>query len=54
MEAFSQIIEKVVWGGGGGGGRYLTTCQVGGRGHAGVEISHLLFAYDTLIFCEAS
>ena len=49
MEAFSQIIEKVV-----GGACYLTTCQVGGRGRAGEEISHLLFAYDNLIFCEAS
>ena len=48
MEAFSWLIEKAVRGG------FLTDCHVGGRGGEGVEISHFLFANDTLVFCEAS
>ena len=48
MEAFNRMIEKAVCGG------FLTACQVRGRGGAGVKVSHLLFADDTLIFCEPS
>ena len=48
MEAFSWMIEKAVCVG------FLTSCQVGGRGGEGVKVSHLLFADDTLIFCEMS
>ena len=48
MEAFSRMIEKAVSGG------FLTACQVGGRGGVGEKVSRLLFADDTLIFCEAS
>ena len=42
------MIEKAIRGG------YLTTCHVEGRGGEGVEISHLLFVDDTLLFYEAS
>ena len=47
MEAFNCLVEKVVRGG------FLTAFHAKGRGGGGVEISHLLFANDTLIFCEA-
>ena len=48
MKAFSQMIEKAVVGG------FLIACRVGGRAGEGVEVSHLFFANDTLIFYEAS
>ena len=48
MEAFSQMIENAVIGG------FLTTYHVGGRAGKGVEVSHLLFVGDMLIFCKAS
>ena len=47
VEAFSQLIKRAVRGG------FLTAFHLEGRGAKGVELSHLLFAYDTLIFCEA-
>ena len=47
MEAFSCLLKRVVAGG------YLTPSSVQGRRGEGVQISHLLFADDTLIFYEA-
>ena len=46
MKAFSSLISKT------GAGGYLTSWRVRGRGGEGVEISHLLFANDTVVFCE--
>ena len=47
MEALNCLLKKAICGG------FLSACQVRGRGREGVEVSHLLFADDTLIFCEA-
>ena len=35
-------------------GRFLLACRVAGRGGLRIEVSHLPFADDTLIFCEVS
>ena len=48
MEAFNCLIEHTIDGG------FLSACRVGGREGQRVEVSHLLFADDTLIFCDAS
>ena len=48
MEALSCLIKRAVNGG------FLKGCQVRGKGGEGVNISHLLFVDDTLVFCEAS
>ena len=46
MEALSCLLKRARKGG------FLSGWQFNGKGGAGVEISHLLFAYDTLVFCE--
>lgn len=48
METFSCLLKRVV------SGSYLSGCRVRGWGNTGVQISHLLFADDTLVFYEAS
>ena len=46
MEALSILIDKAKMGG------YLFGWKVRGKGGEGVEVTHLLFADNTLIFCE--
>ena len=48
MEALSCLLKKVVNGG------FLVACKARGRGGEGVQVSHLLFIDDTLVFCGAS
>ncbi|RVW78761.1 putative mitochondrial protein [Vitis vinifera] len=48
MEVLSRLIHRAV------GGGFLLGCRVNGRGGDGALVSHLLFADDTLVFCEAS
>ena len=48
MEALSCLINKAVRGG------FLTGCRLRGRGGSGIQVSHLLFADDTVVFCEDS
>ena len=48
MEVFSSFLKRVVDGG------FLSGCKVKGRSEEGVQISHLLFVDDTLVFCQAS
>ena len=48
MEALSRLILKAQDGG------FILGFKVGGKGGDGEEISQLLFADDTIIFCEAS
>jgi hypothetical protein len=47
MEAFSRIIGAIYSRG------LISGFFVGARDHGQVEVSHLLFAYDTLVFCGA-
>ena len=47
MEAFSCLLKRAVSGG------FLSPCSVQGRRGEGVQVSHLLFVDDTLIFCDA-
>ncbi|RVX11584.1 LINE-1 retrotransposable element ORF2 protein [Vitis vinifera] len=48
MEAFSRLIHRVVRGG------FLSGCRIKGRRGDGALVSHLLFADDTLVFCDTS
>ena len=48
MEALSRMMNKAVEGG------FLSSFQVGSRDHSMVQVSHLLFADDTLIFSDAN
>ena len=48
MESLSCFLKRAVAGG------FLSGCQVKGRFGEGVQVSHLLFVDDTLVFCEAS
>ncbi|RVW23847.1 LINE-1 reverse transcriptase-like [Vitis vinifera] len=48
MEVFSTFLKRVVDGG------FMSGCKVKGRNEERVQISHLLFAYDTLVFCQVS
>lgn len=47
MEAVSSLINKAMRGG------LLSDYKVRGRAGKGVQITHLLFVDDTLVFCEA-
>ena len=46
MEALSCFIAKAVEGG------FLSGCRFGGREGDGLTVSHLLYADDTILFCE--
>ena len=48
MEALSILINKVMEGG------FLSGYKLRDRGGNEVQVSHLLFADDTLVFCENS
>ena len=48
MEALSCLINRAVRGG------LPDRLQVKGRGGSGIQVSHLLFADDTVVFCEDS
>ena len=48
MEALSFLLKRAEIEG------FLFGCRVGAKGGVGVQISHMLFVDDTLIFCEAS
>ncbi|RVW65596.1 putative ribonuclease H protein [Vitis vinifera] len=48
MEALTSLINRAVRGG------YLSGCSIRGREGAEIRVSHLLFADDTLVFCENS
>ena len=48
MKALSRLILKAQEGG------FISRFTIGERGGDGEEISHLLFANDTIIFCKAS
>ena len=48
MEALSCLFKRAKEGG------FLSGWQLSDKGGAGVEITHLLFADDTLVFCEPS
>ena len=48
IEVFSCLLKRAMDGG------FLLGYRVKGRSGEGVQISHLLFADDTLVFCQAS
>ena len=47
MEVLSALIRRVVDGG------FISGCRLQGRGGMEMNVSHLLFVDDTIIFCEA-
>ena len=47
MEVLSVLLRRAVDGG------FIFGCSLRGRGGMGMNVSHLLFANDTIIFCEA-
>ncbi|RVW49943.1 LINE-1 retrotransposable element ORF2 protein [Vitis vinifera] len=47
MEVLSALLRRVAVGG------FVSGCRFWGRGRMELNISHLLFADDTIIFCEA-
>ena len=47
MEVLSALIRRVADGG------FISSYRLRGRGKMGMNVSHLLFADDTIIFCEA-
>ena len=48
MEVLSQLLPRAKSGG------FILGFEVGRRNGEGQDVSHLLFADDTLIFCEAN
>ena len=48
MEALSCLLKRARIGG------FLLGWRVSGRDGEGVEVSHMLFTDDTLVFCEPS
>ena len=48
MEVFSSFLKRAMDGG------FMSDCRVKGRSEEGVQISHLLFVDDTLVFYQAS
>ena len=47
MEMLSALIRRAVVGG------FISGCSLRGRGRMEMDVSHLLFSDDTIIFCEA-
>ena len=48
METLNCLLKRAMEGG------YISRVKVKRRGDEGVKVSHLLFANDTHVFCEAS
>ena len=48
MEALSSLINRAVRGG------FLIGCRIRGRDGIEIQVSHLIFVDDTLVFCEDS